>query len=935
MNSPTFSAEKIGNTVYLEQTGNKRAPLKLSWAIRKSLKKLPLKNGRWVYIDGELSLLAKANDADFVMTGRHRLHKAKMVKDLDYWKKKLLAALGGGLEKSLGSILYPEGVPDDVEDLLSKARGYPVGTIRKWGGKEYKKMSSGKWVRTYKEEASRGARQAIRNVMKKIMDAQSMEELVQIVKENQSRFQDENGKMLPVVKEFMAAARATGAGEKKAEPLGEIAEFDKWWLESTGKELQELSKKKADGYKREIKRLQKYMERNPLDPSNGMREETISSMESAIEREEAASQDVQKPSTFMSQAQLDYHMNEWKKETGQIPKEKTGEELGIQAMMQTIAKISEDTGRSSEEIQDLIADYKEKNPKAKITIKKAYEVVAAADPEPVPEPGAEDEKPTEAAEEYEKKEEVVENKNDVPMDKEPETGEKAQVTIETANPTNRQKKTLELGGTDKKAKDDEEVFENQGADKPFKPVPFERKMIVGRNAETGVIKGDDFTGIDGRQVLLTPMSEITKAGDNWHDIKPKWIPNFDLGDFRRNAHEIIFVEMEPGKYLVPVDQKYRPNGSSFYNPSTKDRAEYNSFEKTYLIMNLEQVAATQDFYRKVAKAKLKKAQDEKQAQWEASGFTSKIKRSRLQILSDRRMNYETSYLMKDFMNYGLQNVERATWAEYRRVQSDLKQKTIDMDLMREEVDNAFSKGRETSFGESNASDALMKDHGIKIKRQNGDDLTKEDQEYIQKAVDSVESVFGNRKSMNEKFGLKVSYAKGTHMHASKAVGLFVPMQHAIGISDGKGLQRKDPITGEPMEINYGDEKFGGFVLAHEYAHMMDYYLGKKNKKWYASDDKESTAGRIAATFRQNMNEESKSVYINRTCECFARALEQYHAIEASGEGAKAFYGAYVDSPQYVSSTVYKERIKPLVEQFLKENDEMLKSISDNITVEGA
>jgi hypothetical protein len=121
-----------------------------------------------------------------------RLKKAQNT--LEYWKKKLLSIL---------------------ESPMQKAKSYPVGTIREWGGKKYKKLSSGKWVRTYGESQSRGAQQAIRNVQKKIQNATSMEELAQIVSSNMSRFKDENGKTLPVVKEFLAAARGTAPGKKE------------------------------------------------------------------------------------------------------------------------------------------------------------------------------------------------------------------------------------------------------------------------------------------------------------------------------------------------------------------------------------------------------------------------------------------------------------------------------------------------------------------------------------------------------------------------------------------------------------------------------------------------------------------------------------------------------------------------------------------------
>lgn len=144
----------------------------------------------------------------------------KAMKDLDYWKKKLLAVLNKApMEKSLKDVLFPgimlKSLPAKTQDLLIKARGYAVGTIREWSGKKYKKLSSGKWMRTYTGTKDRGEQQAIRNVMSKIQKASSMEELASIVSQNMQRFKDESGKTLPIVKDFMGAARGTESGKKE------------------------------------------------------------------------------------------------------------------------------------------------------------------------------------------------------------------------------------------------------------------------------------------------------------------------------------------------------------------------------------------------------------------------------------------------------------------------------------------------------------------------------------------------------------------------------------------------------------------------------------------------------------------------------------------------------------------------------------------------
>lgn len=75
-----------------------------------------------------------------------------------------------------------------------------------------------------------------------------------------------------------------------------------------------------------------------------------------------------------------------------------------------------------------------------------------------------------------------------------------------------------------------------------------------------------------------------------------------------------------------------------------------------------------------------------------------------------------------------------------------------------------------------------------------------------------------------------------------------------------------------------------------------------------------------------MNQKSDSNYINRTCECFARAFEQYHAMETAGDNAQSFSGSYVGESQYVNKETFDTQIKPLIEKFFTENDSLLKAI---------
>jgi len=91
---------------------------------------------------------------------------------------------------------------NEKEKSLKKSRSYPVGTIRTWNNKKYKKVSGGKWVRFYSGE-SRGKNMAIAIVKKQIQKATTYEELVDIVKKNRVRFETVEGKTDPIVKQLL------------------------------------------------------------------------------------------------------------------------------------------------------------------------------------------------------------------------------------------------------------------------------------------------------------------------------------------------------------------------------------------------------------------------------------------------------------------------------------------------------------------------------------------------------------------------------------------------------------------------------------------------------------------------------------------------------------------------------------------------------------
>lgn len=270
----------------------------------------------------------------------------KKPRSLDYWKKKLITVLDSGkMAKSLDMILYPSGVPEEVTGMLQKARGFPVGTTREWSGKKYKKLSSGKWMRTYTGEGGRGEKQAIQNVTKKIQNAKSMEELAKIVSANMQRFKDDSGKTLPIIKEFMTAARGTEAGKKETEEE-KYPEMEK---------MRQIHLKRGIGINRinlqEAKTQLKTETRKPmiaaLTRGVKMLEKIIADKEKAEKREgpKKRAKIIKFPDKPMTQ-----------------------KEIGEKMKLDNQKDIAKEFGVSVEKVQELSSEYRKKYPKRKVNI---------------------------------------------------------------------------------------------------------------------------------------------------------------------------------------------------------------------------------------------------------------------------------------------------------------------------------------------------------------------------------------------------------------------------------------------------------------------------------------------------------------------------------------------------------------------------------------
>jgi hypothetical protein len=253
--------------------------------------------------------------------------------------------------------------------------------------------------------------------------------------------------------------------------------------------------------------------------------------------------------------------------------------------------------------------------------------------------------------------------------------------------------------------------------------------------------------------------------------------------------------------------------------------------------------------------------------------------------------------MKLFMDNGLKKPE--AWDAYRVI----KQKMLDMSCQIEELQSSYAKGTETSYGDTNTNNSLKEKYGVLVKRQNGDAINKNEIKELSAALDKISRVFGDLKKISEDYGLKISHAGDKHMYARKFAGLFFDAHKAIG-------------------VNFANKDTDFLVLAHEYAHFLDFRSGKNLNHFFASDKPGAVENTIAKEFRSVMNKEQAgtqgSKYLNRTCEYFARAMEQYAAYELSPEQ----YRRYCGCEAYVKDDLFQERIHPLAKTVIAERHDL-------------
>lgn len=442
---------------------------------------------------------------------------------------------------------------------------------------------------------------------------------------------------------------------------------------------------------------------------------------------------------------------------------------------------------------------------------------------------------------------------------------------------------------------------NEEQSSPEAIVPKTEYNFTPTVGEDGII---DYTGVEADKIRLPNKNQIL------NQFLPSYLPPVEIR--REGRYDIPAVKVADNQYLLKGTKK----GGPIYRVSLDVYAALVDYHLKYDRAARKAIA---DYNNNA----LKDALENEQAEFfplrtklpsipEPLSFESHCQpekkrvgpykyssgRVSLQQSSSNSMSREVYYFIESEIGSGTTKI----FNHHQQNLEDLHQKLLDMELQHSDLESTWTKGRETAYGDSNLDESLLATYGVNIKRQNGNTLSAHEKTELKEVLNQVYSTYGDLSSITKDYGLKISHSGTTRMHASKAVGLFTPGMKALGISFGLG---KDEAI---------------YTANHEMAHFIDHLRGKEHHAWHASDIPGTLENKIAATFRQGMNT-AKGDYWNRTCECFARAMEEYgkivHIQQKHPDWDSEKINEKVSLPAYMDYTKFYNTMIPLIQEWIE------------------
>jgi len=240
----------------------------------------------------------------------------------------------------------------------------------------------------------------------------------------------------------------------------------------------------------------------------------------------------------------------------------------------------------------------------------------------------------------------------------------------------------------------------------FKPKSNNVTIPMFQGGNPQVVPVWDYSDVTPKDIYLVKEKNILTAD------RPSYIPEIDETFFAENKYFIPTVKLGENKYFIQTHKRrtvYEGRGAE---------VQGNNY---YVVVTRDVLASMQDYYLKKAKI-LKKQEVESYKQ-----RTGRTPRSgtRISMIAENKMTYPQMNFIQSFVGGGRYD-NHAAWVMYKQIRQDLKQKTEDMEIQLEEYENTHAKGRETAYGDKGLKDNLLKDYGVKVKRQNGAEITNEE-----------------------------------------------------------------------------------------------------------------------------------------------------------------------------------------------------------------
>ena len=428
----------------------------------------------------------------------------------------------------------------------------------------------------------------------------------------------------------------------------------------------------------------------------------------------------------------------------------------------------------------------------------------------------------------------------------------------------------------------------------------------------------DYTEVENDKVFLCNKKDILDKP------RPSWIPELDSKGLAIDRFLPICVkDFSDGNYFVQ---------SKIYT-GEKDSNGKSIYKNQIYKMSPDVLAATVDYYLKRKRAELKTEGSSEKVSLPRGMNSMPTSRyneiSKLCLLCDvpslKYKNVDKSITDKAFEMkgkspgklYQIQN-NVVFLEQWQPLLENIKGKRLDMNYQKQDYIDSYSKAVETAYGDSKTFNNLYNDFGVKIKKQNGTNFLKPEIEKLSETLKKVYAHYGNLSELAGEYGLKISYADNCMQFARKAIGLYFSYHNAIGIS----------FFNEEKQLSVaGINHLPDVTLAHEVAHWLDSQKGKESHNFFASDKYGSLENQIATKFKEEIKLREKSnksatrigkadeihlgEYWHRTCECFARAMEQYYALKQGIDLSEEIAYARKDN--------FEEDFIPLIEELMEEN----------------